>query len=124
MHNILGMQMQFDNTLEDPADIYKIYIIPKNVKARFELFPGIGIREIVLIAVSTLVGLCIGLVIFLLSGSLLWVGLALPPGAFMYLVCKPNPRTGRNMMQIMTDKRKFNSRPKRYDYRYGSGRGY
>ncbi|TVX85626.1 PrgI family mobile element protein [Paenibacillus agilis] len=107
----------------ESEDDYKPYIVPKNVKARFEFFPGIGVREIAMILLAGIVGLSVGFIFNFITGSILWVGLAIPTGAFMTLLVKPNPRTGRNTLDILKDMRRFKASPKRYYYQFGEGRG-
>lgn len=101
----------------------KPYIIPANVKTRFEIFEGFGFRELIYLLLAAIMGLCLGLIVWFISGQIFWLGLAVPGGALGFLFGKPNPRTGRNTFHIIQDIRNFNRRPKRYYYRFGDGRG-
>lgn len=101
----------------------KPYIVPKNVKVRFEIFDGFGIKELAYLLACALIGVCFGLIVWFISGSPLWMGLVVPFGAFGYFFGVPNPRTGRNSFDLLYDVRRFKRRQKRYYYKFGSGRG-
>lgn len=101
----------------------KSYIVPKNVKTRVEFFTGFGFKEVAIVLIAAAMGLCLGLLLLAITGSPISLGLFVPTSAFGFLVSKPNPRTGRSALDIIKDLRKYNARPKKYQYRYGSGRG-
>lgn len=101
----------------------KPYVIPKNVKTRFEIFEGFGLRELAVTLITGIFGLCLGLIVWFIEGSPLWLGLSIPAGSIGFFFSRPNPRTGRNALDLMNDIRKFKAKPSRYYYRFGDGRG-
>jgi hypothetical protein len=112
-----------ESTFSDSEDDIKTYFIPKNVKARFELFEGFGLKEAVIVIIGAFIGLSLGLILWFITNKVFLLGFFVPGGAMGFLISKPNPRTGRNALDIIKDSRSYNSRPKRYFYRYGDGRG-
>lgn len=82
--------------MEDQQD----YIIPAQVAARWELLPGIGLRELALTAVAAGAGVLVYLVARALGLPVVVEGFlaALPPGAVV-LASLPGPE-GRNMWAI------------------------
>ena len=100
----------------------KIYVIPKNVHARFEFFTGFGFRELGIVLIAALIGFSLGSIIWLFSETKAAFLLCVPTGAFGFFLSKPNPRTGKSALQLIKDARAFNSKQKRYFYRFGSGR--
>lgn len=99
-----------------------IYVIPKNISTRIEFFPGFGMLEIGIMIIGVVIGACVAAIIWFIQGSPLWFGLMVPSGAFGFFIGKPNPRTGRNVLDILKDQRDYKSKPQRYFYRYGSWR--
>ena len=100
----------------------KIYFIPKNVKTRFEFFDGYGLREAGITLIFTLCGLALGFILWLFFGRDILLFLFLPAGALGFFLSKPDPRTGKSALMLIRDVRDFNSKQKRYFYRFGSGR--
>ncbi|MEC3018351.1 PrgI family protein [Bacillus cereus] len=99
------------------------YLIPKNIKARFELIPGFGWREIFV----TFTGLVIGLLLLLLLGVfgvpfILRLFLTVLCAGVGYGISVPNPRTGLNLLDILKMMKQFRAKPKRYYYVFGEGR--
>ncbi|WP_054029114.1 PrgI family protein [Bacillus sp. FJAT-28004] len=102
---------------------FKPYVVPKNVKSRFEIFNGFGMKELAMVLIGGLIGACLGLIIMFIVGSPLWLGLTVPGGALGFFIGKPDPRTGRNTFDLINDVRRFKGKPTRYYYRFGDGRG-
>lgn len=107
----------------EERDYENPYLIPKNIKARFEVIPGIGWREIFV----TLIGLIIGLLLFVLLGAfsvpiIVRMFITAVCAAIGYGISVPNPRTGFNLLDILKLMRRFNSKTKRYYYVFGEGR--
>lgn len=111
--------MNLENEAEDQLNIY---VIPKNISTRIEFFPGFGMKEIGIMIIGAVIGACAAAIFWFLQGSPLWFGIAVPTGAFGFFIGKPNPRTGRNILDIIKDQRDYKSKPQRYFYRYGSWR--
>jgi hypothetical protein len=107
-----------DREFENP------YLIPKNIKARFELIPGFGWREIFV----TLAGAIVGFMLLLLLGVfgipiIVRIFLAVMCAGIGYGISVQNPRTGVNLLDILKMiMRQFNARPKRFYYVFGEGR--
>jgi hypothetical protein len=107
---------------EEKEEKQNIYVIPKNISSRIEFFPGFGMKEVGIMLIGIVIGACIGAIGWFIEGSPLWFGLIVPAGAFGFFLGKPNPRTGRNILDILKDQRDYKSKPQRYFYRYGSWR--
>lgn len=101
-----------------------MYLIPKNVKVRFEYFPGFGNLQLIV----TTIGLGIGFLFFWLFGfiteSFFRVILIAFFGAMGFFISVSHPKTGRNLMDFIKDSRKFKSGVRRYTYIHGEGRKY
>jgi len=111
-----------DNSSFEQDVELKIYFIPKNVKERFEIFEGFGMREMGITLIFGLIGLSIGLILMLFTQSKIPLLLVVPATAFGVLISRPNPRTGMSALTLIKDSRHYNSRQKKYFYRFGSGR--
>ena len=102
-----------------------MYVIPKNVKTRYELFTGIGFKELLITAVGTL----IGIVIFFLASLLKFpvpltviISVIFPAAAFLLSIS--NPRTNMSLLTMIKYFRIYKTRQKRYFYVFGGGRVY
>jgi len=99
-----------------------MYLIPKNVKSRFEFFTGFGFRELAI----TSLGLAIGGILFFIVGfvtaSFARIFLIALGGGIGFFLSIPDPREGKSLLHRIQDFREFNSRPKKYFYVFGSGR--
>jgi len=116
------MDIEFEDLGQSEFEL-KPYVVPKNVKTRIEFFSGFGMKEVGMILLAGMVGACLGLILWFIQGSPLWLGLAIPTGSFGFFLSKQNPRTGRNTLDILKDMRQYRNKPKRYYYRHGEGRG-
>lgn len=98
------------------------YLIPENVKTRFEFFPGLGWKELFI----TLIGGIFGTIVFFILS--MFVGhparlLVIPIiTLFGYMFSKPDPRTGMSFLDLLQNFRQFKTRTKKYYYVFGSGR--
>lgn len=115
--------MDVEQLLEMLSDKDKdSYLIPKNVKTRFEFFNGFGWRELFL----TLTGIAIGSVIYILSGlftdSIFRVIIIFVFGAIGFFASHSDPRTGKNVIDFLRDLKMYKSKQKRYMYVFGKGR--
>lgn len=99
-----------------------MYLIPKNVKTRFEFFTGFGWKELLI----TFIGLTIGTIFFFLLGlftqSLLRLLFVVVGGIAGFMVCKADPRTGQSLLSLVSNFRNFKSKNQTYYYVFGSGR--
>jgi len=111
------------NGKKDVNDEYE-YLIPKNIRTRFEFFPGIGIVELLYIVI----GLAIAFILYKLTGlftksfyRLIYFVIGfLIPFALVY----QEPRNGVSLLRVLKDLKKFKSKPRRYIYVHGKGRLY
>lgn len=99
------------------------YVIPKNVRSRFELIPGIGWKEVWIILLGVCIGAAFGGLIYLVSKQLVaLVIVTLFCATIGFFVAKPHPTTGKNALDLLKDVRDFKSKPRRYYYQFGQGR--
>ncbi|MEN1990234.1 PrgI family protein [Paenibacillus hubeiensis] len=98
------------------------YYIPKNVKTRFQIMPGIGWAELLLVLIGAGIGFGIGYGLFLLTASVFSYVITAFFAALGFMIAKPHPVTGKNAVALIKDFQNFKSKQKRYYYRYGSGR--
>ncbi len=97
------------------------YMIPKNVKQRFEFFPGLGFKELIMI----LGGLIVGSLIFMFLGlvtrsfaRIIVVALTVSIGFF---AGKPDPRSSKTVLNLIVDAKEWRLRQQRFLYFYGRG---
>lgn len=100
-----------------------MYLIPRNVRQRFEFFPGMGFRELSMIVG----GLAIGFVLFFLFGlftgsaaRILVVGLTASVG---YFLGRAEPRSGKTVLDIIKDAKQWKVSQRTYLYVFGKGGG-
>lgn len=99
------------------------YIIPKNVKSRFELIPGIGLKEVGIMLVGICIGASLGGLIYLIfKAKVALFIVTVFFGAIGFFIAKPHPVTGKNAIDLLKDIRDFKSKPRRYYYQFGQGR--
>lgn len=99
-----------------------MYFVPKNVKSRFEIVPGVGLPELTVILIAAAVGIGISYLLFLLTSVIFCFVIAVFFSAFGIFVAKPHPVTGKNALTMLKDLQAYKLKQKRYYYRYGSGR--
>lgn len=98
------------------------YLIPKNVKARFEFFEGFGFLELGVTLVGLAAGGLLSGIVYLITesaASILFAGFGAAGG---FVASRPIPHLGMNALQLFRYSQKYRSQPKRYLYRFGSGR--
>ena len=100
----------------------KGYLIPKNVKTRFEIFEGFGWKELFM----TLAGVAVGGIFFFLLGlltkSFARIFIVALFGSAGFSLGKENPKNGLSLLTFLISLKEFQKRPKRYYYIFGSGR--
>lgn len=98
-----------------------MYLIPRNVRQRFEFFPGMGFKELLMIVG----GLAVGLLVFFVSGlftksmaRLLLIGLC---GSVGYSLGRAEPRSGKTVLDIIMDAKQWKVNQKTFFYVFGKG---
>lgn len=98
-----------------------MYLIPRNVRQRFEFFPGMGFKELFMIVG----GLAVGLLVFFVSGlftksmaRLLLIGLC---GSIGYFLGRAEPRSGKSVLDIIRDAKQWKVNQKTFFYDFGKG---
>ncbi|MFB8378177.1 PrgI family mobile element protein [Paenibacillus taichungensis] len=99
-----------------------MYYVPKNVKSRFEIVPGIGIPELFVIVIAAGLGIGISFLLYLVTSSVFSFIFAVFIAAIGVFIAKPHPVTGKNAISMLKDVQAYKMKQKRYYYRYGSGR--
>ncbi|GEA16343.1 hypothetical protein E308F_25890 [Moorella sp. E308F] len=92
-----------------------MYLIPRNVTAKFEFFPGFGWFELASVVAGALVGL--GLFFFsgLITKSIIrFVLFVLPPG-LAFFVTKQGPN-GQSLLDLIQQWRRWSMAQRRYLY--------
>lgn len=98
------------------------FLIPKNVRTRFEFFNGFGFKELFYLVAGIVVGGSISTLIYLITHSLFSFLIAAVFGAIGFIAGKPDPRTGLNGLNHFKAMRAFQSKKKLFFYRHGDGR--
>lgn len=92
-----------------------MYLIPRNVKARFEFFPGFGWFELMSVVGGAIVGFLLYLLAGLFTHSFFRIVLfAVPPG-LAYFVTRPGP-DGQSLYTLIKLWRRWIKSQKRYLY--------
>jgi hypothetical protein len=98
-----------------------VYLIPRNVTQRFEFFPGFGWPELG----QTLAGLAVGGLFFFvlgLFGAGFWRLLVVfAGGAGGYVLSMSFPKTGKTVLALLRDAKRWKMSQRRYLYRFGTG---
>ncbi|APC08589.1 PrgI family mobile element protein [Neomoorella thermoacetica] len=92
-----------------------MYLIPRNVSAKFEFFPGFGWFELA----SVVAGALVGVGLFFLSGLftksiIRFVLFVLPPG-LAFFVTKQGPN-GQSLLDLIQQWRRWSMAQRRYLY--------
>jgi len=91
-----------------------MYLVPKNVRARFELVPGFGLPELLLCGSGLAVGAGIGFVVSLLGVSaLVRMVLLVVPTGFMFFVTRGGS-DGDSLFTLVMLYRQWKTNQKRY----------
>ncbi|MDI3235978.1 hypothetical protein QK289_13255 [Exiguobacterium antarcticum] len=109
--------MNFDLEKMMNQQIETKYIIPKNIKARFEIF-GIGLREIIAILVAGIVGLIIVSIVdqFIDIRGLIKLLVILAFGGISFLLVVEDPREGVSIIKFVQYYKDFLKKPRKYLY--------
>lgn len=102
------------------------YLIPANVKSRFEFFEGWGLKELMITVLATLIGVAVCTLLFFVFWPFKWkvfVYLLVPLFTGIgFALTNRDPRIGRNALELIKDRRNYANKPNLYMYRHGSGR--
>jgi uncharacterized membrane protein YhiD involved in acid resistance len=98
------------------------YLIPKNVKARFEFFSGFGFKELLWLLAGIGLGAGISMLVYLVTHSLFSFIVTALFGTIGFIAGKPDPRTGLNGVDHFKAMRAFQSKRRLFFYRHGDGR--
>lgn len=88
-----------------------MYLIPKNIKVKREIFRGYGVKEIALLGISILIGYMLAR---LFGKGLLKVFLFCFFPILMFLITLPMPTGNGNILGILIKMFKFMSSQKKY----------
>lgn len=105
--------MQYE---DDGGDLY----IPSNIRKRHEIVDGIGTPEVKIIVTSSIIGLVIGIFIYIFQHQMFT--LLLPPAMgflFSYVFARKD-RYNQSTMDKLQLLKKFQNEQKRYCYKYRS----
>lgn len=108
--------------MDDKENAYQ-YLVPSNVKTRFQFFPGFGWKELFIL----LLGIALGVVLFILLGVVIGnviirLIFSIIPPVFAFVVTRQDERTGQSLLNLIKDLKAYNLRQKRYQYHHGRGR--
>ncbi|SFR11647.1 PrgI family protein [Desulfoscipio geothermicus] len=96
-----------------------MYLIPRNVVTRYEIFPGFGWFELGAVLAGAVVGAVLfGIVSLFTAAGVRFVTLVIPP-AFVFAVTRPGP-DGLSFYDLIRRKRRWAGSRRRYLYRRGS----
>ena len=98
-----------------------MYLIPRNVRQRFEFFPGMGYKELFMVLGGFVIGLCCFFLLGLFTGSaarLLIVGLTTSMG---YFLGRAEPRSQKTVMSMIKDAKHWKLTQQTYLYVVGKG---
>jgi hypothetical protein len=98
------------------------FLIPKNVRTRFEFFNGFGFKELFMLLAGIGVGGGLSLIIYLITHSLFSFVFTALFGSIGFIAGKPDPRTGMNGLGHFKAMRAFQSKQRLFFYRHGDGR--
>lgn len=88
-----------------------MYLIPKNIKVKREIFRGYGVKEVILLGISVIIGFLLSK--FLGSG-LIKVFLFCFFPILTFLLTLPMPTGNGNILNILTKMLKFKRSQKKY----------
>jgi hypothetical protein len=92
-----------------------LYLIPRNVTARFEFFPGFGWFELEAVVAGALVGLALFFLSGLFTKSVVrFVLFVMPPG-LAFFVTKQGPN-GQSLLDLIRQWRRWSMAQRRYLY--------
>jgi len=103
--------------MDDNNYMNDLYLIPKNINAKFQLLPGFGWRELFVTLSFMGVGGVIALILHLFNAPifLLFIIVVLF-GAAGYMLSMEDPRTGMSLLRVMKSMRKFKQKQNMYFY--------
>jgi hypothetical protein len=92
--------------------------IPEHCSNKGEIVEGFGKIELLRTSIFSIVGIVIGLIIFIFTKNLVSIMLSLVGGSFCgYLFCKKDRYSRTSIVDSLIDMRNFSKSQKRYEYR-------
>lgn len=92
--------------------------IPEHCSNKGEIVEGFGKIELLRTSIFSIVGIVIGLIIFIFTKNLTTIMLSLVGGSFCgYLFCKKDRYSRTSIVDSLIDMRNFSKSQKRYEYR-------
>lgn len=92
-----------------------MYLIPRNVTAKFEFFPGFGWFELAAMAAGALVGLGLFFLSGLFTKSIIRFFLFVLPPGLAFFVTKQGPN-GQSLLDLIRQWRRWSMAQRRYFY--------
>ncbi|MCX7884648.1 MAG: hypothetical protein N2448_06425 [Caloramator sp.] len=105
--------------MEEKTEEFISYIIPRNVKTRFEFFTGYGWFEIFVLALGFCVGFCFFKIIGAFTKSPARLFLIVICTAASFFLVSPDPKTGSSLLKMYKNFKSYKSKQKRYLYVFG-----
>lgn len=99
-----------------------LYLVPKNVKTRFEFFTGFGWKELFITLIGFVIGVALFFIIGLITKSMLRILILIIPTIAAFMICRADPRTGLNLLQLINNFKNFKTKTQTYFYIFGEGR--
>ena len=98
------------------------YLIPKNVKTKFEFFSGFGWKELLVTFIGLVSGVVIYFIISIFTDHPAAFLVPIATTGFGFAISKPDPRTGLSLLQTLSSFKEFKTKPSTYYYQFGEGR--
>lgn len=98
------------------------YLIPKNVNAKFQFFPGFGWFELGVVLCGVIIGVIIFFILNIFTNSI-WRAFSIVfPTVISLGIVQKDEKTGLSILSLISDYKKFNLNQRKYLYIYGKGR--
>lgn len=96
-----------------------MYLIPRNVVTKYQIFPGFGWFELGAVLAGAAVGAVLfGIVSLFTAAGIRFAVLVIPPG-LVFTITRPGP-DGLSFYDLIRRKRRWANSQRRYLYRRGS----
>lgn len=100
------------------------YMIPKNVKTRFEFMEGFGWKELFITLLGALIGVCLFFILLIFKFPvIIRLPLAIFPIGIAFFISKRDSRTNKSVIDLLKEFRDFSRKQRVYFYHFGTGRG-
>lgn len=92
--------------------------IPEHCSIKGEIVEGFGKVELIRTSIFSLIGIVVGLIIFIFTKNIMSIMLSLVVGSFTgYLFCKKDRYSRTSIVDSLIDMMNFNKSQKKYEYR-------